>query len=268
VAVVREPWKANVIIDVDGDGADPEDFRFETTEPAGNYAKYLNDVSMNSKWGNNRPGTAWQALGLYPFANHYSEWSFDARNYFTYSGGEFDVQVRIPSGGGTPTITYAQSVAPGSPAQARNKIGVFESNGETAYGFIPNPPFRSVMDLYKVIDAETWSFLFGNNDPDTFQLTAAGQMELTTDHRSFTSQQFSGPSVFMFCTTRSYVYRVEASGGVVTSTTGGADVDSSRINRDRVRTAIIDTGKLNTSRTSDFGTKRGWQVLWQKTARD
>ena len=62
--------------------------------------------------------------------------------------------------------------------------------------------------------------------------------------------------------------RATMSGGVVTSSTGGADVDSTRINRDRTRTAIIDTGKLNTGRTSEFGTKRGWQVLWQKTSRD
>jgi hypothetical protein len=27
-------------------------------------------------------------------------------------------------------------------------------------------------------------------------------------------------------------------------------------------------GKLNTSRTTEFGTKGGWQILWQKTSRD
>jgi hypothetical protein len=291
VAVVREPWKANVTIDVDGDGIDSEDFRFQTTEPPGNYAKYLNDVELNNAWGTNRPSTAWQPLNLYPFSNYYSKWSFDARNYFTYDGGEFDVSIRLPSGGGGPVINYAQTVPPGVPGDARNNIGVFESNGETAYGFIPNPPFRSVMDLYKVIDDDAWSAIFGNNVPNTFQL-AGSQMELDADYRSTSSQQFSGPSVFMYsarwdeasaqfvptrnmiddiapyCTCRSYVYRVEASGGVVTSSTGGADLESSRINRDRTRTAIIDVGKMNTGRTSEFGTKAGWQILWQKTSRD
>lgn len=293
VAVVREPWKANVTIDVDGDGVDPEDFRFQTTEPPGNYAKYLNDVELNNTWvtGRSDPGAFWSASGLYPYNSYYSHWAFDARNYFTYDGGEFNVTVRIPAGGGTPTITTTQAVAPGVPGDARNKIGVFESNDETAYGFIPNPPFRSVMDLYKVIDNDAWTALFGNAVPNTFQLTS-GQMQLDSDYRSTTSQQFSGPSVFMYssrwdeasaqflptrnmiddiaqyCTCRSYVYRVEASGGVVTSSSGGADLESSRINRDRTRTAIIDVGKMNTGRTSDFGTKGGWQILWQKTSRD
>jgi hypothetical protein len=296
IAVVRQPYDINVTIDVDGDGVDPEDFRFEQKEPAGNYAKYLNDVVTNGQWDDSggRPdgNGVWSSSGLYQYGgSNYSQWGFDARNYFSYFGGAYDVVVRLPSGGGTPTITVNQTAAAGTPADARNQIGVFESNGETAYGFIPNPPFRSVMDLYKVIDADTWTTLFGNGVPNTFQLDS-GQMELTTDHISLTNSVFSGPSVFMyscywdedaaefvarrnfiddiapFVTCRSYVYRVDASGGVVTNSTQGADEESSRINRDRTRTAIIDVGKLSAGRPTEDGTTQGWQILYQKTSKD
>ena len=33
--------------------------------------------------------------------------------------GEFDVAIRLPSGGGTPTINYSQAVAPGTVGEGR-----------------------------------------------------------------------------------------------------------------------------------------------------
>src|SRR5690606_25434351 len=132
---------------------------------------------------------------------HYSRWSFDARNYFTYAGGEFDVFIDPNTG----SISVNPVSSPGDPADARNRIGVFESNGETAYGFIPNPPFRSIYDLFKVIDYDVYSSIFGANHPSTFAFNGS-ELVLADDRTTITNranlsvnaQDFSGPSVFRY----------------------------------------------------------------------
>ncbi|MCC7477461.1 hypothetical protein IT575_03290 [bacterium] len=309
VAVVRDRYQAIVNIDNNGDGDanDAGDSRFVTFEAPGNYAKYLNDVvSATDFWQTGRgAGTGWDQMGgAYQFSasNPLSRWGFDARNYFSYSGGQVSVQIN--------GVTGALSVTPlsgvGSPAEARNDMSIIASNGETAYTYIPNPPFRHVFDLFKVIDDSA-----GGN---TFGLTS-NQLTLATDRttatgglNSFTNvQRFSGPSLFRYSahwdddrsefvpvqnylddiapyiTCRSYVFRVDSAGAVVASGgDAGALVDSAKVSRSRSKSAVIDTGKLYSRRSGSqvdqilseiFGletntdTERNYRVLWLKDER-
>lgn len=237
--------------------------QLDTDELASNYAKYLNDVVTNDTWEAGDRGTHWgdwALTGLYPDSTfNYSQWAFDSRNYFTYDSGSILVDIAADD---PPTSTT------GSPAQARNNISIIKSNGETAYTFIPNPPFRHLFDLYKVID--------DNQSPGTFRLEDVGNryaMEITGGGMTPTStsdrnyQVYSGPSRFRYVarwddvageflpianylddiapyvTCRSYVFRVESIGAINASGgAAGAVLDSARVNRDRIRTAVIDVG--------------------------
>src|SRR5690606_11451454 len=141
-------------VDIDGDGVPEPGFSFNVNESKENYAKYLNDVVSNTNWESNRYagggfGT-WAATGQYPSdnsGNNYSRWSFDARNYFTYSSGNQGRTVGTDGSFSLGALTGVEDVVDG-----RNRVGVFESNGVTAGTFIPNPPFQNIFDLYKVID--------------------------------------------------------------------------------------------------------------------
>jgi hypothetical protein len=228
-------------------------------EPVSNYAKYLNDTVENDTWaagGRGNHWADWALTGLYPdSAGNYSNWSFDARNYFTYDAGTIFVDV---DAGDPPTSTT------GNPGEGRNNIAIIDSNGEVAYTYIPNPPFRHLFDLYKVIDSA--------QTPGTFDLITNGggnTIELDADGVSENTQVFSGPSRFRyvaywdevsgefiptanylddiapFVTCRSYVFRVEAIGSV--SASGGAAgsvLDGARMSRDRIRTAVVDLGPM------------------------
>ncbi len=309
VAVVRDRWQALVQIDNNGDGDanDAGDSRFNTYEPPGNYAKYLNDtVNATDFWATGRgAGTGWDQLtGAYQFnsAGPNSRWGFDARNYFSYSGGQ--VQVLVNGVTGTLTVTPISGV--GSPSDARNKMAVIGSNGETAYTYIPNPPFRHLFDLFKVIDDSAGGNTFGLSSN---QLTLAGDRTTATGGvNSFTNvQRFSGPSLFRYSaywdddrsefvplqnylddiapyiTCRSYVFRVDSAGAVVASGgDAGALVDSAKVSRSRSKSAVIDTGKLFSRRAGSqtdqilsdiFGletntdTERNYKVLWMRDER-
>jgi hypothetical protein len=311
VAVVRERWDARLEVDTNGDGdaLDAGDIRANIFEPAGNYAKYLNDVSNNDFWddGQRPAGNGWDILGGYQFdvGSPYSRWAFDARNYFSYEGGSFQIQIDALNN----SVAVNPLTLPGTPGEARNKMAVISSNGETAYSYIPNPPFRSLFDLYKVIDDSA--------NANTFGLTL-NQMTLALDRTTATSgwvgnnafanaQRFSGPSLFrytahwdddlgefvpvqnylddiaQFVTCRSYVFRVDSAGAVVSSGgEAGSLVDSSKISRDRSKQAIIDVGKLYSRRSdgelspfgeqlglrSDEQSQRGYRILWFRDARE
>jgi hypothetical protein len=275
IAVIRSRWTADVRVQLPGG----QSFGFDLREPDSNYAKYLNDVVTNGLWGNSRAGniTNWVVSGSDPYqvtsGDSYSRWAFDARNYFTYDGGTYDVVLDVSSG--TPSLSVAPAAGTvGTPADARNNIAVINSNGETVYTYIPNPPFRSVFDLYKVIDSA--------ENPTTFPLNSqAGYYTLSTDADGFTPydndypaspdqyQTFSGPSAFRYVarwddrqcefipianylddiapyiTCRSYVYRVDAAGAVETSGgTEGAVIDTAAIQRDRGKSAVVDVGPM------------------------
>jgi hypothetical protein len=266
IAMVRERWRADVAILTSDARYDREFY-----EPAGNYAKYLNDVVMNDLWDSDRgPHWAtWATTGLYQDPNtNYSRWAFDARNYFTYPAGDIDVTIdwTDPT---NPTIS-SMSIAGGEDAgYARNRMAIVESNEVTGYTYIPNPPFRHLFDLFKVIDDAQL--------PESFEIADQGgyyQLEVepsgdVDEDFSTTNQVFSGPSVFRYearwddqrceflpianylddiapyVTCRSYVFRVEANGAVTASGgAGGAVVDTARFSRDRSKTAVVDVGPL------------------------
>ncbi|MBN2081879.1 hypothetical protein JW859_06675 [bacterium] len=278
VAVVRERWTADVNLAIQLPVGTWLNYTYQFYEPASNYAKYLNDVAHNGFWEDNRAGemSDWAGTGLYQVgSDNYSRWAFDSRNYFTYSGGEFTVGVSIDSVGNVTFTAPTPTTAPGEPMDARNEIAIIQSNDMTAYTYISNPPFRHLFDLYKVIDAD--------EDPHTYDLDATGAnptMEINGDNFAadsgsgmdpddWNTQVFSGPSAFRYeafwddqncefipvanylddiapyVTCRSYVFRVEAYGGVTASGgTGGAFVDTARISRDRAKKAIIDVGPM------------------------
>lgn len=313
IAVIRDRWEANVSVLLPGG----QSFNLAFREPESNYAKYLNDVAMNGLWGDDRAGSLanWITGGPDPYqvdgGDNYSRWAFDARNYFTYSAGQLNVLLDASSG--TPSLSI--SPAPGTqglPEDARNNIAIIDSNGETAYTYIANPPFRSLYDLYKVIDDQ--------QSPATFPLDSQGSyFSLRLDANSFTPfdndyptsptlyQTFSGPSVFKYVarwddencefipianflddiapyvTCRSYVFRVDAAGAVETSGgTEGALVDTSTIQRDRGKSAVIDVGPLwsrrvDTLELDDVQRSQGlksadrdvsYRILWYKDDRD
>ncbi len=204
VAFVRSPWEANISLSAPVTG---QNFSLVLREPAGNYAKYLNDTVTNGLWSDDRGAlfSAWSDTGLYNSGSGYSNWAYDARNYFGYSGGQISVTVSFPASG-APTITSIP--VPGSMEDvvaARNRMGIIQSNGQTAYSYIPNPPFRSLFDLFNVISSA--------ENPNTFRLVDAGSsstMELpgtgvladttipTTGNYLENAQIFSGPSVFRY----------------------------------------------------------------------
>jgi hypothetical protein len=275
VAYVRPP--ARFAFDINGDGVPDTDY---INEPASNYAKYMNDVMNNTPWEDNRYDSAgfelWADTGLTPGPDYYSRWSFDARNYF-YHGTTPTVMLTLNLGTGAVAVDAAHSTVD-SVSAGRNKLAIVESNGETAYAYLDNPPFRSLFDLYKVINA--------SQAPDTFGLsgtgsdlflnlydgsgtTVEGTTVLNQDEIWRNAQVFSGPSMFRyachwyeeagefipvanylddlapFVTCRSYVFRVEAVGAVTASGgNAGAVLDTARISRDRSKEAIVDVGPL------------------------
>jgi hypothetical protein len=137
-------------------------------------------------------------------------------------------------------------------------MGIINSNGETAYTFIPNAPFNNVFDLYKVIEA------FPNNAaaPRSYDLSGT-QIGLSADRMSLNARRISGPSVFRcsmwwdedrsefvagtnylddiapYITTRSYVFRVDSAGAVQPTEGEGGEIA-----RERGRQAVVDVGKL------------------------
>jgi hypothetical protein len=271
IGVVRAPVQINVQIDSNNDGVPDQNFR--ASELPGNYAKYLNDVASNRLWGSNRgpfyTGPAgWESTGLVPSSNgtsNYSGWSFDARNYFTYSSGTATVALNTTTG----NVSVTNSTA-GSPTDARNQIGVLESNGVTSYSYIPNPPFHNIYDLFKVIESGPDNLNARNFSPRSFDLVGATDAALDVDPVTGLTpfiRVFSGPSIFRYLerwddqagefitvanylddiapylTCRSYVFRVDAAGAVDVS--GGSQtavLDTSSLQRDRQKTAIIDVG--------------------------
>jgi hypothetical protein len=269
VAVVRAPGQVTVQIDSNNDGV--PDQSFSASELPSNYAKYLNDLSSNRLWEDNRgpyyngPG-GWASTGLVPSsssADNYSGWSFDARNYFAYRSGSATVSLNTQTGATSVTTTPA-----GTPADARNQIGIIASNGITSYSYIANPPFHNIYDLFKIIDDGEGSA--ANQGPDSFVLDSTSDASMQVDSATGLTpgvRVFSGPSTFRYVerwddqagefitvanylddiapyiTCRSFVFRVDAAGAVDVS--GGAQtavLDTSSIQRDRQKTAIIDVG--------------------------
>jgi len=223
------------------------------------YARYLNDTLDNSS---SPPSD--------PFGFDVSA-GFDARHYFTY-----DV------------------LAGENRSDARNKVAIFNSNGETAFTFIPNPPFQSIFDLYKVVgvsDPDLYELL--DPEPRTFRVVDENgdgirdKVEVNANGFSTEIRTLSGPSLFRYSevwderenrfivvanylddiapylTTRSYTYRVKGFGGV--DVTGGSEVEPislDRIERSRSITRIVDVGKLRSSADVGFpatGTTSGFR---------
>jgi hypothetical protein len=268
-AFVRTPVHIDVQIDSNGDGV--PDALFRTSEDPGNYAKYLNDVTGNREWGDNRGpyysgAGGWETTGLVPSSTgtNPSAWSFDARNYFNYDAGTTTVNLNLLGGGLTITSTAGETVA-----DARNRQGIISSNGVTAYTYIPNPPFRSVYDLLKVIDDGPDNLGFLNFAPRSFPLDGTSEASMTLSALGLATGRrvFSGPSEFRyeevwseraseflpitnwlddvapFLTCRSYVFRVDAAGSVeVSGGTQTAVLDTASMQRDREKTAVIDVG--------------------------
>jgi len=274
VGIVRTPWEGTVSLD---DTINGQQFSLTFREPLSNYAKYLNDTVMDDLWSNDRGPywTDWADLGgLYQDADNYSRWAFDARNYFTYSGGQASVALSFPP----QPSDHPLELTPGTLEDvgvARNRMAVINSNGETAYTYIANPPFRSVFDLYNVIAANmdpttygieqsgaTWRMTLASGSPGI-----AGTTILNTNTWSGNARVFSGPSVFRYAahwddqaceflpvanylddiapyvTCRSYVFRVEAAGAVTASGgTEGSMLDNAKVARDRAKMAVIDVG--------------------------
>jgi hypothetical protein len=213
------------------------------------YAKYLNNAMINS-------GSA-------------TDEGFDARYYIEYDSD--------PSGG-------AQTIE-----DARNGMAIIrntdsDGNEHVVYSFIPNPPFESIYDLYKVLGM-AGDFTQLNPDPTDFTIDDTtgrpeydeGAMPDTDDNDIGNVRTFSGPSVFKYLerwvpddgsehlakgqfevvsnfladiepyiTTRSYMFRVEGKGIVPTSDTGaGNALQTGRTSRGKSVVAIVDIGPLN-----------------------
>ena len=228
-----------------------EQLTFESDE---DYAKYLNDTLDNgTDLDNEDPMGIDQRRG------------FDARQYFTYDTEAGETR-----------------------ADARNEIALIYSGGEIAHTFIPNPPFQSVFDLYKVVgvlsddyyeDLMDWDDDGSTDEPRSFNVVDTdgdGNMddvEVDANNFSTTVRTLSGPSLFRYAeywdaeinefkpianylddiapyvTTRSYTFRIIGMGGV--SVSGGgmtAPVNTDQIDRDRVVERVIDIGKMHTPR--------------------
>jgi len=214
-----------------------EQLPFETDE---DYARYLNDTLDNRT-------VPPDPLGIDTSAG------FDARNYFTYNPLNNETR-----------------------ADARNEIAIINSNGETGFTYIPNPPFMSIFDLYKVVgvsDPDLYALLDPN--PRTFRVVDEDgdgiRDKVETDANGFSTvaRTLSGPSLFRYVevwdekenrfivianylddiapyiTTRTYTYRIKGFGGVNISGYGEtAPVTIDRIVRDRSVTKIVDVGKM------------------------
>jgi hypothetical protein len=219
---------------------------YETDEE---YAKYLNDTLDN---GTTLDGD--DPLGLDAYRG------FDARQYFTYDA-----------------VNETR-------ADARNNIAIVNSSGETAYTYIPNPPFSNIFDLYKVVgvlnDAMYDDLMDnGNLAPETFEVEDtngdSNMDDVLVDTNDFSTRMrtLSGPSLFRYAerwdaenneyvaianylddiaayiTTRSYVFRIEGVGGVgISGGSQAAPVSFDRIERDRAIERVIDVGKMNTAK--------------------
>ncbi|MBN1966079.1 MAG: hypothetical protein JW910_15625 [Anaerolineae bacterium] len=264
-------------IDTDGDLI-PDTLYF--AEPKSNYAKYLNDVVTNQYWEDDRyDGTGfelWRDTNLMPGVDYYSRWGFDARNYL-YFGTKPTVVLAVDITSLSLTVNSGISDVP-TVDVGRNELAMIQSNDETAYAYIDNPPFRSLFDLYKVINASQApnTFRLDGTGPDSYVTIYTGAGD-TVDGTTMTdvdtpltnAQLFSGPSIFRYAchwyedagefipitnylddiapyvTCRSYVFRVEAVGAVTASGgTAGAVLDTARISRDRSKEAIVDVGPL------------------------
>ncbi|MCD6282278.1 general secretion pathway protein GspK [bacterium] len=224
---------------------------FETDEE---YAKYLNDTLDN--------GTSLD--GEDPWAIDQRR-GFDARQYFFYDTEAGETR-----------------------ADARNEIALIYSGGEIAFTFIPNPPFQSVFDLYKVVGALTndyyldlmdWDDDGSVDEPRSFSVVDTDgdgnrdDVEVDANNFSTVERTLSGPSLFRYAevwdaennefkvianylddiapyvTTRSYTFRIVGMGGV--SISGGgmtAPVNADHIDRDRAIERVIDIGKMHTPR--------------------
>jgi len=224
---------------------------FETDEE---YAKYLNDTLDN--------GTSLD--GEDPWAIDQRR-GFDARQYFFYDTEAGETR-----------------------ADARNEIALIYSGGEIAFTFIPNPPFQSVFDLYKVVGALTndyyldlmdWDDDGSTDEPRSFNVIDTDgdgnrdDVEVDANNFSTVERTLSGPSLFRYAevwdaennefkvianylddiapyvTTRSYTFRIVGMGGV--SISGGgmtAPVNADHIDRDRAIERVIDIGKMHTPR--------------------
>ncbi len=287
IAVVRDRWQADVLLTAEISPGQWQTFQVDIYEPVSNYAKYLNDLVHNGHWETDRAGemSEWSGSGLYQVGNdHYSRWAFDARNYFTYPGGEYDVQLTVDNAGNITSFTFdAVPGTFGEPQDARNEIGIIDSNDVTAYSYIPNPPFRNLFDLYKVIEGPADARTFPLDDTSGNYYLELDSDGFTPDDADFDSnpsattyQVFSGPSAFRYAarwddergefipianylddiapyvTCRSYVYRVEASGAVTASGgAAGALVDTAKISRDRSKVAVVDVGPLWSRRDAE-----------------
>jgi len=218
-----------------------------TGETDEDYAKYLNYVMDNS--GSD------------------TDLGFDARYYFTYNEN-------------TETIEGA-----------RNRMAVIrnsdsEGNEHVAFSFIPNPPFQSAYDLWKVVGSAE-DFVLLDPDPQDFSIDPntgrpdydESSMDTIGDDDIGNVRTFSGPSVFRYVerwvpgdgtehsvkgryevvmnyladiepyiTTRSYVFRIEGKGVIPTSGSGAGNAfQTGRTSRDRNVLAIVDVGPLGTS---------------------
>ncbi len=238
-----------------------------STESAESYAKYLNDTLDNS--------TTLDSLD--PMAVDERR-GFDSRQYFTYDAEAGETR-----------------------ADARDRIALLYSGGETAFTFIPNPPFQSLFDLFKVIgvmnDAMYADLM--EDEPRTFNVEDTNgdgnRDNVEVDGNGF-STQFrtpSGPSLFRYAeiwdslnneykvianylddiapyvTTRSYTFRVTGIGGV--SVSGGASatpVAADQISRDRVIEQVLDLGKMRTQRrdptavNSSTSSRNAYEVVY------
>jgi hypothetical protein len=181
---------------------------------------------------------------------------------------------------------------------ARNKLAVIQSNGQVAYSWMPNPPFQSVYDLYKVL-GEAADFTRLNPNPIDFEIDAAtgrpsydeSAMNTIGDADIGNVRVYSGPSVFKYVerwvsgegsghairgryevvtnyladiapyiTTRGYVFRVEGRGALPTTNADqGNALMGGRISRDKNVLAIVDIGPLNTAPESSLFNPEGFE---------
>ncbi len=211
------------------------------------YAKYLNDTLANNT-------ELTDPLGIDTTAG------FDARHYFVYDTSQGEDR-----------------------SDARNRIAIINSNGESGYTFIPNPPFQSIFDLYKVVgvsDPDLYALVDPN--PRSFDLYQNGDGIKFDPTTFFTVNErtLSGPSLFRYSeiwdwrenrflptanylddiapyiTTRTYMYRILGIGGVdISGLTENNPVTLDRIDRDMSKEIIIDAGNMRLpSESSIFGT--------------
>ena len=210
------------------------------------YARYLNDT-LDNRVAPNADAASGDEMG------------FDAREYFTYSVANNETR-----------------------ADARNRIAIIQSNGETGYTYIPNPPFRSLFDLYKVVGVSDPNlYALVDPVPESFEVQDSdsdGVYDLRVDPATgFTVNQagapgvrtLSGPSLFRYAevwdnvemrfvvvanylddlapyvTTRSYTFRTVGVGGVsISGESEVVPVTLDMVQRDRSVTKVIDVGKL------------------------